>query len=249
MRERIKSTVASAFARVTARVLGERQVEQRLWQAVNAPRRFDRLAGNIEAELVRRATWQTAEYVEQRMSVVPGFDWRFDLMQHALSRAGHDGMYLEFGVEDGESINFIADHVRATVHGFDSFRGLPESWNDRNDKGAMNMDGRPPAVRSNVELHTGWFDQQLPGFVARHAEPAAFIHVDCDLYSSTRCVFQNLAERVRQGTVILFDEYFNYPGWKNHEFKAFQEFVSEHNVRYDYLGYVRTGYSVAVVIQ
>ena len=27
------------------------------------------------------------------------------------------------------------------------------------------------------------------------------------------------------GTIILFDEYFNYPNWEQHEFKAFQEFV------------------------
>ena len=27
--------------------------------------------------------------------------------------------------------------------------------------------------------------------------------------------------------MIVFDEYFNYPGWRGHEFKAFQEFVAE----------------------
>jgi hypothetical protein len=25
--------------------------------------------------------------------------------------------------------------------------------------------------------------------------------------------------------VIVFDEYFNYPGWRAHEYKAFQEFI------------------------
>jgi hypothetical protein len=31
--------------------------------------------------------------------------------------------------------------------------------------------------------------------------------------------------RLASGSVIVFDEYFNYPGWKVHEFKAFQDDV------------------------
>ena len=39
--------------------------------------------------------------------------------------------------------------------------------------------------------------------------------------------------------MIVFDEYFNYPGWERHEFKAWQEFVAEHAIDYAYLGYAR----------
>jgi hypothetical protein len=38
-------------------------------------------------------------------------------------------------------------------------------------------------------------------------------------------------------TVIVFDEYFNYPFWREGEFKAFQEFIQARNCRYRYLGY------------
>jgi hypothetical protein len=41
------------------------------------------------------------------------------------------------------------------------------------------------------------------------------------------------------GTIILFDEYFNYPNWEKHEFKAFQELVAERRMKYTYLGYAR----------
>jgi hypothetical protein len=40
-------------------------------------------------------------------------------------------------------------------------------------------------------------------------------------------------------TIILFDEYFNYPNWEQHEFKAFQEFVRDRAVSYRYLGFSR----------
>jgi len=39
------------------------------------------------------------------------------------------------------------------------------------------------------------------------------------------------------GTVIVFDEYFNYPAWKLHEFKAFQEFIEASGRRYKYIGF------------
>ena len=37
------------------------------------------------------------------------------------------------------------------------------------------------------------------------------------------------------GSIIVFNEYFNYPNWKQHEYKAFQEFVQQHDVQYEYL--------------
>jgi hypothetical protein len=48
------------------------------------------------------------------------------------------------------------------------------------------------------------------------------------------------------GTVILFDEYFNYPNWERHEFKAFQEFVSERHVKYTYLAFARQQVAVRI---
>ena len=71
--------------------------------------------------------------------------------------------------------------------------------------------------------------------------------MDCDLYSSTRTILEGLASQIVAGTVIQFDEYFNYPGWREHEFKAFHEFIAERGLSYEYLGYTRE-FSVAVRI-
>lgn len=244
----MRSVVVWALSRLLLRLLHQDEVEKRLWEITHAPRPFRPRGGNLEAALARRATEQSAEYIERRMTGVPSFKRRFDLMKHALSIAGH-GLYLEFGVEDGESIRFIAAHVLTEVHGFDSFLGLPEPWTSHERKGAMSMAGKLPPVPSNVRLHVGWFDDVLPDFVAQHATPVAFLHVDCDLYSSTRSVFKHLAGQIGPGTVIQFDEYFNYSGWRDHEFKAFQEFAAERDLRYEYLGYVVRGYSVALLIR
>jgi hypothetical protein len=68
------------------------------------------------------------------------------------------------------------------------------------------------------------------------------------LYSSTKTIFDELADRFVPGTVIVFDEYFNYPNWQQHEYKAFQEFVAKHGITYQYLGFLSHDSCVAVKI-
>jgi Macrocin-O-methyltransferase (TylF) len=106
-----------------------------------------------------------------------------------------------------------------------------------------------PEVAQNVELVVGWFENVLPGFLTAHPSPLSLLHVDCDLYSSTKTVFHHLGSRIYPGTVIVFDEYFNYVGWRNHEFKAFAEFVVASGVSYQYIGAVPSSQQVAVVIR
>jgi len=72
------------------------------------------------------------------------------------------------------------------------------------------------------------------------------VHVDCDLYSAARTVLSLLAERIVPGTVIVFDEYFNFPNWEQHEYKAFREFAAEHAVTYRYLAFARQQVAVRI---
>ena len=131
------------------------------------------------------------------------------------------------------------------MHGFDSFEGLPEAWTATYQKGhfAQNL----PEVRDNVELHVGWFDRSLPAFLAKHPGPISYLHVDCDLYSSSATIFGLLEDRIVPGTVIVFDEYFNYPTWREHEHKAFREFVDRRHVGFRYLGAVSCNKQLAVI--
>lgn len=145
----------------------------------------------------------------------------------------------------GRSINRIAANRPTSVYGFDSFEGLPEDWREGYSKGAFAKDALPE-VSANVELVVGWFDRTLPHFLDTHSGPVSFLHVDCDLYSSTQTVFTQLRDRIVPGTIILFDEYFNYPGWEMHEFKAFQEFVSSTGLQYEYIGLTPHHQKVAV---
>ena len=188
-----------------------------------------------------RALQRTVDYIDKALPHALAFDTQREATEFALSVVGIEGHYLEFGVFTGGTIRFIASRIgNRPVHGFDSFQGLPEAWSGFTlARRAFDRKGRLPRVPANVYLHRGWFDQSLPEWLQRNHGPVAFIHVDCDLYSSTRTIFTLLADRIVPGTIILFDEYFNYPNWEQHEYKAFQEFVTAKSVSYRYLAFAR----------
>jgi hypothetical protein len=199
-------------------------------------------------ERALRALQRSVDYIEENMPDALGFDTQRELIEYSLQATKTEGHYLEFGVFTGGTIRFIARRVgNRTVHGFDSFEGLPEAWSGFSLGGkTFDVGGRLPRVPGNVRLHRGYFEDSLPKWLADNTGPVAFIHLDCDLYSSTKTIFALLAPRLIPGTVILFDEYFNYPNWERHEFKAFQEFVSANAVKYTYLAFARQQVAVRI---
>jgi Macrocin-O-methyltransferase (TylF) len=200
-------------------------------------------------ERALRALQRSVDYLERNMPDALGFDSQRELMDYALGTVALDGHYLEFGVFTGGTIRFIARRIAPhIIHGFDSFKGLPEAWAGFNlGRGAFDLKGRLPRVPKNVRLHRGYFEDSAPTWLRENAGPVAFIHLDCDLYSSTKTVLSLMASRMTTGTVVLFDEYFNYANWEQHQFKAFQEFAQEHAVKYTYLAFARQQVAVRIV--
>lgn len=179
--------------------------------------------------------WRTRQ--EAGGARIPAFGFKASHLRHALAACETPGLYLEFGVYTGRSITVIAETLggETPVHGFDSFAGLPEDWIEGEGKGAYDAGGKLPKVPDNVWLHPGWFDDSLPVFLRQQKARVAFANIDCDLYSSTRTVLDLLAPRLGPGSVLVFDEYFAYPGWRDHEYRAFHEFVAARGLGYDYL--------------
>jgi hypothetical protein len=193
------------------------------------------------------AAKQSADYWCKHMITATAFNSGSDLLVHALRLVNRDGLFLEFGVATGATISLIAEISQAQVFGFDSFEGLPEPWRTGFPKGRFS--GEVPEVPPNVSIIEGWFSETLPKFIQEHNEPVAFLHVDCDLYSSTKCIFDFLYSHIGPGCVIVFDEYFNYPGWQQHEHKAFMEFVEWRQLRFRYDAFVPNYQQACVVIE
>jgi hypothetical protein len=205
---------------------------------------------NLARARQRRALEDTAGFIDAYLASVRSFASPQALLQHALSLvpAGERGLVCEFGVYKGASLRLIGEALpQRTIFGFDSFEGLPEDWFEGFQRGTFKVD-RLPQVPANVVLVKGWFSETLGPFLDDHPADATFLHVDCDLYSSAKCVLDAFASRIRPGTIIVFDEYFNYVGWREGEFKAFAEFVERTHRRFEYIGYSRSREQVAVRI-
>jgi hypothetical protein len=208
-------------------------------------RNYDSYNILVLAELL--ACLDSAQYYLDHMSTCVACVSDLALLENAVKWQKVDGLILEFGVASARTTNHLASLLPdRQIYGFDSFEGLPEIWRAGFDKGAFS--GSMPAVRKNIELVHGLFENTLTHFLETHPGPVALLHVDCDLYSSTKTVFRYLADRIVSGTVIVFDEYFNYAGWRLHEYKAFYEFVADHHRAYEYLGFVPNHQQVCVRI-
>lgn len=205
-------------------------------------------AKDIQRELQRRALRESADYVIEHMQNTQSVATVHAVHDVATRAISTPGLVLEFGVYTGGTLNYIASLLPdREIYGFDSFEGLPESWRDGFARGTFAIQ-HLPRVRGNVHLVKGWFEDTLPLFVNSAVANVAYMHIDCDLYSSTATIFQHLAQRIVVGTVIVFDEYFNYPGWQNGEFRAFQEYLAARHRRCEYLTYNHRHEQVAVRI-
>jgi len=135
-------------------------------------------------------------------------------------------LYLEFGVYRGRSMRIWSRLLRnpgSNLHGFDSFEGLPESWDLSAAKGLFAMNGAVPVIEdSRVSFFKGRFAETLPQYIFPPHE-RLFVNFDADLYSSTKTALDFLKPHISFGTYLYFDEF----QAREHELKAFDEFLSE----------------------
>lgn len=156
--------------------------------------------------------------------------------------------YFEFGVAGGYSFRWWLSHCThpgSAFFGFDTFEGLPEDWHFFK-KGEMAYDV-PQLEDTRARFLKGIFQDTLPPFLEeypRRTDAVRVIHMDADLYSSTLFALTAMAPFLRNGDVVMFDE-FNVP---NHEFAAWNEFVKCYYVRYEVLGSVNNYYQTAIKI-
>jgi predicted O-methyltransferase YrrM len=161
------------------------------------------------------------DFMDKIIADKPGQNHRFD----CFAPITLEGMVLEFGVAGGHSIRELASvFPDRHIHGFDSFEGLPEAWRPEFPEGIFKCD--VPHVPDNVTLHQGLFNETLPSFLEANPGPIAFLHLDADLYSSTAYVLELVEDRLIDGSIVIFDElHYWYDNYKEHEYKAFDEFI------------------------
>jgi hypothetical protein len=182
-------------------------------------------------------------FFEQDMKKSEIFLKSNDIRKYSISRAFNnsstkENLFLEFGVYKGDSINlfgnFLSDHSRE-IYGFDSFEGLEEEWNmnDYNPIGRFSLNKKNPKVLKNVTLIKGKVQNTLENFLKdKKDKKIIFAHMDMDTYIPTKYALNKIKPFLQKGSVILFDEFYGFPNWQNHEYKAFSEEFKENEYKY-----------------
>ena len=159
-----------------------------------------------------------------------------------------DGPVVQVGTSDFTTLAKLVAYLRGReMYGFGMSSGLPEDWRPGFPKGSFAQDGLPEVRGATIV--DGPYEQTLTAWKAEHPEPIALLHLDTSIHSSTSAVLDLLADRLATGTIIVLDEYFNYPGWQNGEFKAWAEFVERSGIGFRYEGYTFDNEQVVVSVQ
>lgn len=145
--------------------------------------------------------------------------------------AGIEGDAVEIGVHQGDSASLICETLApSTVYLFDTFTGMPAEmitegidYHTKNDF----RDTSLQAVKKRLEKYDNAVI--VPGIFPHTAEMSPrlrFVHIDCDLYLSTKAALEWCWPLLVDGGVILDDDYqcWSCGGAK----KAVDEFVSSH---------------------
>lgn len=159
------------------------------------------------------------------------------------------GLWLEFGVGSGKTTAAIGHKMNKystqdddiILHGFDSFEGLPASWDHTKlGVGTFTMGGQIPEHlndQKNLQIHVGLFSSTLSDLDIYQSTPIPFAHIDVDLYSSAIEVLSRIACQLYPGSALLFDELVNYEGFElGGEFKAWEYISTIYQIGWEYSG-------------
>jgi O-methyltransferase len=204
------------------------------------------LAGREETVL-RIALASKYATLYSRSQAAPSFKDRFAMYAHVNSLLNGQAIdYLEFGVFEGESIRAVADlnkHPDSRFIGFDSFEGLPTDWNTEKPKGTFSKMGAvPQSDDQRINFVKGLFSETLPEFAVKFKRSRPiWIHIDCDLFSSTIYVLIHLDNLIRVGDIIAFDELDDL----THEFRAFMDYLGFTQRLFEVVGWTESFGQVA----
>ncbi len=204
------------------------------------------------AILFKKAASESADFIERHLHTALVFrdkEPKIKFRNFVINKANNNGYFIELGVSKGESLLYFAKEKPAcTFYGFDSFEGLPEDWYGACDpKGTYGNDSYEVLCEhsENIKIIQGLFEETVPKFVEQMRNKSSlngensekkqpyisFMHLDANIYSATKFALDNFMDFFDEGTVLVFDDFLAYPGYKNNEFKAFHETI---DVRFNY---------------
>jgi O-methyltransferase len=155
-------------------------------------------------------------------------------------------VYFEFGCHSARTFSAVinaSEYLKLNMmkfYAFDSFEGLPNTSSDEDgvfqtgefstpiSKFKDLVKNKTNKILSDDCIVKGFYSDSLTTELQKQMPKVGIVHIDVDLYSSTKEVLSFLKPLFTVGTVILFDDYYCFkPDGTKGEMKALTEFCEE----------------------
>jgi hypothetical protein len=142
--------------------------------------------------------------LQKKFTKIAPLNNRYDVLDVSIALSVIDGVNLEFGVWTGDSLRYASQKFKNKQFiGFDKFENM-----------------ELPHFNDNVALMSGVFEKTLNKWKEDNSSKASFVHIDADTYDPCKYVLFNINDRIVPGTVIQFDELFEFKD--NHKDKWYK---------------------------
>jgi hypothetical protein len=190
--------------------------------------------GNAEklAEIVRHVLQSHQVQNLDLTGATKGND-RFDVLSIAAQETQNlKGLAMEFGVFQGVTLKHIAHAISPgrQVIGFDTFEGLPDDWGDLLEKGTFATKVPTLTDYPNATLQIGRIENTLPTFLKNETEHVSLLHIDCPYYEINMFILERVLPFMPPQSIIVFDEFYGYPSFEMHEYRAWKETCDRFNL-------------------
>jgi len=179
--------------------------------------------------------------------------YKEQILEYALKKSFknknfENNLYLEFGVFNGDSVNFISKKTnKIPIYGFDSFEGIDNDWSGYYlPEGYFNLNKKIPKLEKKVIPIVGLIQETLPKFLIENNKKINFMHIDTDIYESAKTILLCTKKYLLKDCIIVFDELYNFPGWSVGEYKALTEVFNESE--YKFLAFAKNGQQAVIQI-
>ena len=168
------------------------------------------------------------------------------------------GDIYEFGVFKGTGVIKWAtfrmassDKFKRKIFAFDTFGKFPKSSYSK-DKKFLNEFINDAGINSyslnkikqiikkkkfeNIKLIKGDINKTLIEFIKKNKRASiALLHIDVDIYEPTKCILENLFDKVSKNGIVIFDDYKKFPG----ETKAVNDFLKGKNYKINKIPFMK----------
>lgn len=204
--------------------------EQSLWYDKN----FNEVTGGffLANDVIERKIAETSSHDNVRKDMLV-------LLMRSITERNIPGSVAELGVYKGETAKLIHYYLPErklylfdTFHGFDTgeikdekkVTNLTVSQNDFMNTSVQKVKRHINPLNDNVIIVEGKFPESVSGI--EFTQGFAFVHLDADLYSSTKNGLEHFYPKMNKGGFIVVHDYNAWPGAR----KAVDEFIKENNL-------------------